>query len=323
MKQFYFAPLEGISGYIYRNAYETHFGGIDKYFIPFIHPNQKGKLSSREENDILPKHNQGMYAVPQILTNCAEDFIKTVEKLSEYGYQEINLNLGCPSKTVVSKGRGSGFLAEPDRLNEFLDTIFKQIEKRGNTKISVKTRIGKESEEEFDRLLSIYNQYPMEELIIHPRLQVDFYKNIPRYEVFETAVEKSKNRLCYNGDIFSVYDYQKVSERFSTVEHFMLGRGILQNPGLISEIRFGKPLDKKTLKAFYDELYAAYQEVLFGEKTVLFKMKELWFYLAPLFSDCKKYAKKIKKAEKLKVYEAAVEELFQEQELEKKWSNQF
>ena len=94
MKQFYFAPLEGISGYIYRNAYETHFGGIDKYFIPFIHPNQKGKLSSREENDILPKHNQGMYAVPQILTNCAEDFIKTVEKLSEYGYQEINLNLG-------------------------------------------------------------------------------------------------------------------------------------------------------------------------------------------------------------------------------------
>lgn len=112
MEKFYFAPLEGISGYVYRKAYEHYFGGIDKYFIPFIKPNQKGKLSSREKNDILPMHNQGMCAVPQILTNSAEDFIKTAERLQEYGYEEVNLNLGCPSKTVVSKGRGSGFLAE-------------------------------------------------------------------------------------------------------------------------------------------------------------------------------------------------------------------
>ena len=115
MEKFYFAPLEGISGYVYRKAYEHYFGGIDKYFIPFIKPNQKGKLSSREKNDILPMHNQGMCAIPQILTNSAEDFIKTAERLGEYGYEEVNLNLGCPSKTVVSKGRGSGFLAEPDR----------------------------------------------------------------------------------------------------------------------------------------------------------------------------------------------------------------
>ena len=126
MEKFYFAPLEGISGYVYRKAYEHYFGGIDKYFIPFIKPNQKGKLSSREKNDILPMHNQGMCAVPQILTNSAEDFIKTAERLQEYGYEEVNLNLGCPSKTVVSKGRGSGFLAEPDRLNAFLEEIFNE-----------------------------------------------------------------------------------------------------------------------------------------------------------------------------------------------------
>ena len=161
MEKFYFAPLEGISGYVYRKAYEHYFGGIDKYFIPFIKPNQKGKLSSREKNDILPMHNQGMCAVPQILTNSAEDFIKTAERLQEYGYEEVNLNLGCPSKTVVSKGRGSGFLAEPDRLNAFLEEIFNETPIR----ISVKTRIGKESPEEWIRLLEIYNQYPMEEFI--------------------------------------------------------------------------------------------------------------------------------------------------------------
>lgn len=210
MEKFYFAPLEGISGYVYRKAYEHYFGGIDKYFIPFIKPNQKGKLSSREKNDILPMHNQGMWAVPQILTNSAEDFIKTAERLQEYGYEEVNLNLGCPSKTVVSKGRGSGFLAEPDRLNAFLEEIFNETPIR----ISVKTRIGKESPEEWIRLLEIYNQYPMEELIIHPRIQTDFYKNTPNLEMFEYAVKNSKNPLCYNGDICTKEEYETICNRF-------------------------------------------------------------------------------------------------------------
>ncbi len=312
MNQFYFAPLEGISGYVYRSAYEKYFGKTDKYFIPFISPNQKGKLSSREKNDILPEHNKGMYAVPQILTSSAEDFIRTAQKLGEYGYEEINLNLGCPSKTVVSKGKGSGFLAEPERLERFLNEIFETCLEKNNMKISVKTRIGKESPEEFDRILDIYNQYPMEELIIHPRIQKDFYKNIPKLEVFEMAVKRSKNPLCYNGDIFTVDDYRKISALFPDVSRFMLGRGILKNPGLIPAIREGRYLKKEILKAFHDEVYEAYKEVLFGEKTVLFKMKEIWFYMAPLFSDSEKYAKKIKKSEKLNVYETVVEALFEE-----------
>ena len=182
-------------------------------------------------------------------------------------------------------------------------------------RISVKTRIGKESPEEWIRLLEIYNQYPMEELIIHPRIQTDFYKNTPNLEMFEYAVKNSKNPLCYNGDICTKEEYETICNRFPEVPSVMIGRGILKNPGLIRKIRQGIPIEKDRIRAFHDELYREYQEVLFGEKTVLFKMKELWFYMAPLFMQYEKYAKKIKKAEKLKLYEAVVDALFEEQDL--------
>ena len=166
----YLAPLEGITGWIYRSAVHKCFGGFDKYFVPFIRPNQMGHLSAREKKDILPAHNAGMRAVPQVLTNQAEDFIRTAARLKEYGYEEINLNLGCPSKTVVTKKRGAGFLSEPERLEAFLDDIFDKCP----TRISVKTRLGMEDPGEFAHLLEIYNKYPMEELIIHPRVHKDF-----------------------------------------------------------------------------------------------------------------------------------------------------
>lgn len=310
--EFYLAPLEGISGYIYRNAYHRYFGQLDKYFIPFIMPNQFGHFSSKEKNDILPEHNEGMYAVPQILTNSAEDFIRTARKLEKrFGYQEINLNLGCPSKTVVTKGRGSGFLAFPDKLDCFLEEVFEHVDIR----ISVKTRIGKESPKEFERLLEIYNKYPLEELIIHPRLQSDMYKNTPNWEVFGEAMGRSKCKICYNGDIFSVSEYERFTECFPDAGSVMLGRGILSNPGLVCAIRQGKVLEKGTLKGFHDQIYQNYQQVLSGDKTILFKMKELWFYMAPIFTNYEKYAKKIKKSEKLAAYEAAVEALFGEQEI--------
>lgn len=309
--RFYFAPLEGISGYIYRNAYHTYFGEIDKYFIPFIMPNQFGHLSSKEKNDILPEHNEGMVAIPQILTNSADDFIRTARKLKTYGYREVNLNLGCPSRTVVTKGRGSGFLAFPDKLDHFLEEIFSAADIR----ISIKTRIGKESPEEFDHLLEIYQKYPLAELIIHPRLQTDIYKNTPDWEVFGRAVGSCGCNICYNGDIFSVQDYRRFEETFPDVGCVMLGRGILSNPGLVCEIKNHTPLEKSTLKAFHDRIYVDYQKVLSGDRTILFKMKELWFYMAPLFTNYEKYAKKIRKSEKLMVYEKAVEALFGEQEI--------
>lgn len=305
------APLEGITGYVYRNAYHKYFGGIDKYFIPFINPNQFGHLSSKEKENILPAHNEGMYAVPQILTNSAEDFIRTARKLQKYGYSEVNLNLGCPSKTVVSKGRGSGFLAFPDKLNGFLEEIFEHTDMQ----ISIKTRIGKESPGEFERLLEIYNQYPLRELIIHPRLQTDYYKNTPDWDTFGAALKICKCSVCYNGDVFTAEGYKKFTAAFPEVDCIMLGRGILFNPGIIGDICGKEKMNKSALAAFHNQVYSGYKGILYGEKNVLFKMKELWSYMASVFTDYEKYAKRIKKAERLTVYENIVQTLFDEQEI--------
>lgn len=310
--QLYAAPLEGITGYVFRNAFFQCFDHIDKYFIPFIQPNQKGHFSSREKKDVKPENNQGMIAVPQILTNCPEDFTKTAWKLQkEYGYKEINLNLGCPSKTVITKKRGSGFLAYPEELEQFLEEIFEKTE----IDISIKTRIGKENPDEFARLMEIYNRFPVKELIIHPRVQTDFYKNHPNLDVFGQALEVAKMPVCYNGDIFCLEDYQRFTEAFPQVDRIMLGRGLLKNPGLTRAICKQEPLDKETLRTFHDLLYKGYCEELSGERPTLFKMKELWGFLAPMFTNYEKYAKKIKKAEKLVVYEEWVGKIFAEQEL--------
>lgn len=307
----YLAPLEGITGWIYRNAVNQCFGGFDKYFIPFIKPNQKGHFSSREKKDVLPENNEGMRAVPQILTNNAEDFLRTASKLKSLGYEEINLNLGCPSRTVVTKGRGAGFLAYPDRLKAFLDTVFEKCE----IKISIKTRLGMEDPEEFAELMEIYSGYPLAELIIHPRVQKDFYKNVPNLDAFEWALSKSDVPVCYNGDVFSVEDFQNIAERFGSADSVMMGRGVLADPSLARQIKGGERASKEELRRFHDLLYAGYCDEMSGDRTILYKMKEMWSYLAPAFADSGKYAKKIKKAEKCAVYEKIVDEMFAQSEL--------
>ncbi|MGY0373005.1 tRNA dihydrouridine synthase [Clostridium sp. JNZ J1-5] len=309
--QYYLAPMEGITGYIYRNSYEKFFNNIDKYFTPFIVPNNSTNLKNRELRDILPENNKGMNIVPQILTNDSEGFITTSGKLQQLGYNQVNLNLGCPSGTVVSKNRGSGFLAKREELDMFLDEIFRM----DDMKISIKTRIGKDSPEELYELIKIYNKYPIEELIIHPRTQKDFYGNKPNLEVFKDALSLSTNPVCYNGDIFTVGDHDKLIKAFPELKTVMVGRGTIANPGLMDSIKNNTNLDKKVLKDFHDEILNTYIEVFNEEKNAIFRMKELWGYMIYIFSDNKKYAKKIKKAQKLSDYNAAVLSLFAEQEI--------
>ncbi|MEG0952476.1 MAG: tRNA-dihydrouridine synthase family protein [Niameybacter sp.] len=309
--KFYFAPMEGITGYIYRNAHAKYFGHVDKYFIPFIAANQHGTLSTKELHDILPEHNKGLVVVPQILTNNAEDFIRTAHQLKDFGYDEINLNLGCPSGTVVAKGKGSGFLVDKVKLELFLDQIFAT----SPTKLSVKTRIGKEDPEEFYELIQLFNRYPMEELIIHPRVQKDYYKNTPHMQVFQDGLEVSQNPVGYNGDIFTTRDYERFIRDYPSVDQVMLGRGLLTNPGIINQITQDYTLDKQVFKAFHDKLYRDYQEELSGERNVLFKMKEVWAYMIWIFSNPEKYAKKIRKAQRLSDYDGVISSLFEEQNL--------
>lgn len=329
--KFYLAPLEGITGYIYRNALEKYFPGTDRYFTPFIAPDQNKVLRTKETRDVALENNHVPELIPQILTNNAEHFLMTVRALQELGYQEVNLNLGCPSGTVVTRGRGSGFLAYPDELDRFLEQIFDGTD----AKISIKTRIGRDNTDDAFRLMEIYGKYPLSELIIHPRTQKEFYRGVPHMDLFGELMEhfghESRKHsgeslrlqmdndnpipICYNGNILTVSDYKNMTERFPKVSSVMLGRGIIANPGLIRQLKIGVPTDKKTLKAFHDEVLQGYKEYLREEKNSLFRMKEMWIYMIHLFDNHEKYMKKIRKAQSLPEYDCVVNMLFAEQEL--------
>lgn len=307
----YAAPMEGITGYTYRNAHHYYFQGIDKYYTPFLTPKKGKGWTSREKNDIAPEHNADIPVIPQILTNQAEDFIRMAEQLQECGYEEVNLNLGCPSGTVVSKGKGCGFLAEQEKLKYFFDEIFSKL----SVRVSVKTRLGMEDPEEIEQLMRIYNQFPIAEVIIHARIYQDFYKKPVNHAAFQKGFLLCRHPVCYNGDIFAIDDFIKLKDNFPTIERVMLGRGLIINPQLAEQILWGTQKDKNKWKKFHDMVCLGYEEIMSGERNVLFKMKELWSYMILMFEDAEKYGKKIKKSRRLKEYKEIVEELFEKKEL--------
>lgn len=298
--RFYLAPLEGITGYIFRGCIHRQFGeGIDKYFTPFIVPHDKKPMSSKEINDINPDNNKGMDLVPQIMTNKAEDYLKLEKAIMGYGYKEININLGCPSKTVVSKGRGSGFLEYTEKLDQFLYEIYAHTD----AKVSVKTRIGVRDVEEFYEILEIYNKYPLEELIVHPRLQKEMYSGRPHLEMYEYAAMNSSHKLCYNGDINSASDYEDILDKIPCPSSIMIGRGMLSNPGLITELATGKKVvSSQKVQAFLEDIRDNYCRVFSGEVPVLHKLKEIWTYLGKLYPDSSKEVHKLLKCRTMAEY---------------------
>ena len=195
--KYYLAPMEGLTTYNFRTNWNRCYGGMDKYFTPFI---SNRHMNSRERNDVLPEHNVGMYTVPQILTNKAEEFLSLAEQLAGYGYHEVNLNLGCPSGTVTAKGKGSGFLAHPNELAAFFDEVFS----KNPLPVSVKTRLGYETPEEFAALLDLYNRYPIACLTVHPRVRKEKYRGPVHLDAFADALANSRNPVCYNGDLRTV-----------------------------------------------------------------------------------------------------------------------
>ena len=321
----YMAPMEGVTGYIYRRAYHRCFYPLDRYFTPFIAPKQAGaavpenrtiSISARERRDILPDHNRGMKVVPQILTNRWEDFLQTCGTLKEAGYREVNLNLGCPSGTVTAKKKGAGFLGEPGPLEDFLLRVSCGLEKMG-MELSVKTRLGVEEPEEFKHLLRIYNQVPLKELIVHPRVLKDYYGNKPRLEWFEVALSDSRAPVCYNGDIFSKEDMEALMERFfpgracGSSGRVMLGRGLIRNPGLAGELAGQKPAAVEDFRRFHNLLWQDYLEVMGEERNALFKMKEIWSYMQELFNADGRLMKKLKKSRNGPEYLEAVGQIFE------------
>lgn len=304
--KYYLAPMEGITGYIFRNVYDKYYPGIDKFYTPFIVPANKRGFRTRELNDILPEHNKGKRVVPQILTNNSDDFNKLASSLKEMGYDEVNLNLGCPSGTVVSRGKGAGFLSKCEELDRFLYNIYESAD----ISISIKTRIGIYEADEFYQLLDIYNKYNIFELTIHPRVLKEYYSGEVHLEVIRYAVNNSRNPLCYNGDISDSESFERIADMFPEVNKVMIGRGLIGNPQLIDMITNKTAVDYGKLKEFHDVLMEEYMRTMSGELSALCKMKEIWFYMIKLFPGNEKNLKKIRKLQHFKEYYPVVSDIF-------------
>ena len=300
--RYYFAPLEGVTDSIYRRLHHKHFSGVDRYYMPFLSPTIHRSLTHKEDRELPLADSVDFTAVPQILTKVPEDFLWAAQVCADRGYQEVNLNVGCPSGTVVSKGKGSGMLRSPEELDRFFDSVFSA----SPLPISVKTRLGLERPEEFPALLDVFNRYPITELTIHPRVRKDFYKEPVREEWFQYAYENSKIPLCYNGNLCTKAQMEAVAARYPKAEALMIGRALIGDPGLLSE----NGTTREALKAFHDDLMEEYIVAFGSARNAMFRLKENWGFLHLRFENTEKLWKKLRKTTDIDEYRSITNEIF-------------
>lgn len=297
-----FAPMEGLTDSIYRRLHHAYFGGISRYYMPFLSPTMHQTLTRKEDRELPPADRVGFTAVPQILTKVAEDFLWASQVCLERGYSEINLNIGCPSGTVVAKGKGAGMLADADGLDRFLEAIFAA----SPLPISVKTRVGILNHDEFPRLMEVFNRYPIKELIVHPRVRKDFYNTPLREDAFALAYEISKNPLCYNGDICTLSDAEAICARYPNIVSVMIGRGLIGDPAMLSP----DGVTAAKLEAFHNDLLDAYMTAFGSARNAMFRMKENWRYQICRFDGGEKLFKRLRKTTDIAEYRLITAELF-------------
>ena len=300
--QYYFAPMEGLTDSVFRRLHHTYFPGVDRYYMPFISPTQHRTLTNREARELPMADSVPFAAIPQILTKVAEDFVWAAEQCAQRGYREVNLNLGCPSGTVVSKGKGSGMLADPDNLDRFLDAVFSA----SPIPVSVKSRLGVTDPQEFPKLLEIYNRYPILELTLHPRVRKAFYSGSVDMEMFAYCAENSKNPLCYNGDICSLEDISRIESQFPQVRSVMIGRGLIGDPGMLTP----GGTTAEALEGMFDAMLEEYMVLFGGSRNAMFRLKEHWGMLINRFEDSEKLGKRLRKTTDLEEYKAITREVF-------------
>lgn len=301
----YFAPLEGVTDVVYRRVHHDCFSGVTKYFIPFISPTQHLSFTSREQAAVSPVENAGIPAVPQILTKNPEHLLWMAHSLMDAGYRELNLNLGCPSGTVTAKGKGSGMLRDLESLRRFLDEVYAKTP----IPLSIKTRIGFESPDEWPALLALFAQYPISELIVHPRTRTEFYKGVPHRALCAEIPLRIQGDFVYNGDLFTMDDCRTLLESMPGTHAIMLGRGLVANPALAQSLCGGAPISREALRNFHDRLYAAYLE-RWPRNAVLGHMNEIMKHMLCCFENPAKPRKAIRKAATHEAYCAAVDWLF-------------
>ncbi len=295
--------MEGLTGFPFRRIHHECFGGADAYYLPFVTPTVKPAFTDRQMRELAPAVNAGFRAVPQLLTRSSADFLWAAKALSDLGYDEVNLNLGCPAGTVVAKGKGSGFLKTPYELDAFLHTVFNAELKIA---ISVKTRIGWSDEDEFERLAQIYNRYPIKHLTIHPRLRQDHYKGELRRHVFDEYYHQMSIPLGYNGDVITESDINAVNCRYPDLALIMVGRALMADPALFRKAKGGAAATRQELIDWAQILLDTHIEAFGSVKNAMMRMKEYWFFLHNLFEGSDKLVKGIYKAKTLEDYEATV-----------------
>jgi tRNA-dihydrouridine synthase len=317
--RFYYAPMEGITLYPLRNIHRQIMGdGVDKYFTPFLTATNNHHFKNREKKDVLPDKNiafddYGNQVVPQLMAGNAADFLWAAGEIKKLGYEEVNLNLGCPAPTVVNRHKGAGLLQDPEYLKQMLDEIFEEAAKDSFPQISLKTRLGFSDDKEADALMNIYAAYPVKELTIHARVREDYYSGNPRYEAYKRAVEVyresgGKADICYNGNVDSVKSFEKIKDL--PCDSVMIGRGLLTDPALVRCLRGGEALKPKELRDYLGALYEGYAQYIPEDRNVIFKMLEHWAFLHVHFKDCDKYLKAIRKSRSKGEYHAAVNNIF-------------
>ena len=327
-------PFQGITDAPFRNVFKKHFGGIDKFYTPFFTGIQKDHAKNMQVEEIDPRFNDVETLTPQILSTDAEEILRFASQCKELGYKEINLNMGCPFPRVANKKRGSGLLPYPEKIDAILGAVFERID----LKFSIKCRLGYFNPDEIVQVINVFNQYPLSELIIHPRIGKQLYKGEADVQRFVELMPLIKAPLVYNGDIVSVESFERIREQVQPVNEFMLGRGLLANPFLAEEIKGnsrvcernevergnpevltdrtgGNPTRTERLHEYVLDLYEDRLRHAGGSPKVLGRMKELWSYLMHSFDEPQDIWRKIKKINALKEYEEAVEAVFREHQL--------
>ena len=294
--QYYVAPLEGITDSIYRRLHHKYFPGADRYYTPFFSPTVHRALTPRESRELPPADQLDVTVIPQLLTKVSQDFLWMTEVCKGLGYGEVNLNLGCPSGTVTSKGKGSGMLRQPDMLEAFLDEIF-----AGSAlPISIKTRLGFEQPEEFYQILELFNRYPVAELTVHPRIRRDFYNDPVRMAYFDYASQNARMKLCYNGNLCTKEQIDEFSRKYPHIPAVMLGRALIADPGMLTP---GGTTAQK-LEGFLSELLEEYTAAFGSSRNAMFRLKENWRYLFCLFEPDDKLQKQLRKTTDVQQYKA-------------------
>jgi tRNA-dihydrouridine synthase len=304
------SPLQGFTDFRFRNAFHRYFGGIDTFYSPYIKLNGKLVIKGSYERDILPENNTTLEVIPQIITNNAEEFLFVAKYVQQLGYKELNWNLGCPYPMVAKCGMGSGLISNTSQIEH----ILKRVHTETDIIVSMKMRMGYENPTEILDVFPILEQYPIKNIAIHARIGKQLYKGGVDLDSFQKCLDTSKQKIYYNGDITSVEKFRMMQERFPSIDHWMIGRGLIADPFLPSMIKNNTteyPKNKlEIFEAFHDTIYQEYDAYLSGPTPIRMKMLGFWEYFSESFSNPQKTFKKIKKAGNSKNYEAVVKEIF-------------